>query len=341
MDTSRISNKTWLITRDMLENWLDSLAKTRSLIAPRDVDGILLYRPVENSRQIQLDFSRTVMSAKEFLFPSTERLLKIKKTGQQVTLLETLPESQTVIFGVRPCDAHGLQILDALFIEHAPIDPYYAHRRENTALIGFACKEMGQTCFCTSMGGTPDDANGMDVMIYETEGGYLAQAITEKGLGLIPQTEWPITDKVHTPAKMDAPLYTLPAQDAWPAHFNADYWQHMAERCLSCRVCAYVCPTCRCFIIRDEALASPGQFERIRCWDSCTGENYRRVAGGHRPRADQSERLRNRIYCKFYYYPEQYELGETPACTGCGRCVDSCPVNIDITEILTDVERLV
>jgi ferredoxin len=21
------------------------------------------------------------------------------------------------------------------------------------------------------------------------------------------------------------------------------------------------------------------------------------------------------------------------ACTGCGRCIDSCPVNIDITEI--------
>ncbi|MFU8773626.1 MAG: 4Fe-4S binding protein [Anaerolineales bacterium] len=22
------------------------------------------------------------------------------------------------------------------------------------------------------------------------------------------------------------------------------------------------------------------------------------------------------------------------ACTGCGRCIDACPVNIDITEIL-------
>ena len=164
--------------------------------------------------------------------------------------------------------------------------------------------------------------------------------MTEKGRALIPETEWQITDKAPAPVKVEAPLYTLPQQGSWPAHFNAMYWEHVSERCLSCRVCAYVCPTCRCFVIRDERLNAPGQFERIRCWDSCTGANYRRVAGGHRPRAEKTERLRNRFYCKFYYYPEQYGLGETPACTGCGRCVDSCPVNIDITEVLTEMGRL-
>jgi ferredoxin len=117
----------------------------------------------------------------------------------------------------------------------------------------------------------------------------------------------------------------------------------MSERCLSCRACTYVCPTCRCFIIRDEVLPftqgkpAAGAFERIRCWDSCEGENYRRIAGGHRQRAEKSERLRNRFFCKFYYYPEQYGLGQASACTGCGRCVDICPVNVDITEVLADL----
>ncbi len=109
----------------------------------------------------------------------------------------------------------------------------------------------------------------------------------------------------------------------------------MSERCLSCRICAYVCPTCRCFDVRDESVPSDNghdTYERIRCWDSCAGEAYRRIAGGHNPRAAKGDRLRNRFFCKFYYYPEQY--GPT-ACTGCGRCVDSCPVNIDITEILS------
>jgi len=340
MIAPKLINPTWLISQTTLENWLDSLAKTRSLIAPRDVDGVLLYRPVENSRQIKWGFTRPALSAKEFFFPSTERLLKIEKTGQQVTLLETLPENQTILFGVRPCDMRGLQTLDALFIEHAPTDPYYSRRRENAIIIGLACKEMGSTCFCTSVGGAPDNSDGMDVALYETGDSYLVQAMTEKGLTLIPQTEWSLTDEIPAPAKQDAPLYALPQQDSWPAHFNADYWEHLSERCLSCRVCAYVCPTCRCFVIRDESLTVPGQFERIRCWDSCTSLNYRRVAGGHRQRANQNERLRNRFYCKFYYYPEQYGLGKSSACTGCGRCVDSCPVNIDITEALIELARL-
>jgi NAD-dependent dihydropyrimidine dehydrogenase PreA subunit len=331
---------TWLVSQQALENWLDSLTKQRTLIAPRDVDGILLYRPVADSRQIQWDFTRPVLSVKEIFFPSTERLLKIEKTNQHVNLLENLPEGQKVVYGVRPCDARGLLALDAMFTGHEPVDPYYAKRRAETILVGLACKEMGPTCFCTSVGGAPDDPAGVEVMLYETEAGCLVRAMTEKGQALIPQG-WMSTEAELPSPKMDAPVYPLPAHDSWPAHFNADYWEQVAERCLSCRVCAYVCPTCRCFIIRDESLATPGQFERVRCWDSCTGENYRRVAGGHRPRANASERLRNRFYCKFYYYPEQYDLGENVACTGCGRCVEACPVNIDITEVLTDVGRLV
>jgi polyferredoxin len=95
------------------------------------------------------------------------------------------------------------------------------------------------------------------------------------------------------------------------------------------------------FLPSEAAACEPGcaQFERIRSWDSCEGENYRRIAGGHRPRAEKSQRLRNRYFCKFYFYPEQYGLGKASACTGCGRCVDICPVNVDITEVLTDLAR--
>jgi ferredoxin len=71
------------------------------------------------------------------------------------------------------------------------------------------------------------------------------------------------------------------------------------------------------------------------------GENYRRVAGGHKPRNKKGERQRNRFFCKFYYYPEQYGLGEASACIGCGRCIEVCPVGVDVTEVLMDLEELV
>jgi sulfhydrogenase subunit beta (sulfur reductase) len=126
-------------------------------------------------------------------------------------------------------------------------------------------------------------------------------------------------------------------QESWPARFADRYWELLAERCIGCRVCAYVCPTCRCFDVRDEVArrrTGYAQYERLRCWDSCTGANYRVVAGGHNPRATKGQRLRNRFFCKFYYLPEDY--GAT-GCVGCGRCIEACPVNIDIVEMLNDV----
>ncbi len=331
----------WFVSPQELDAWLDGIAAARTLLAPRQVAGVTLYRQVTSSAEISPDFPRPLLSVKGVFFPPTERLFTIHKSGQAIQLEETFPEWETVVFGVRPCDARGAKLLDALFLNTNPVDSFYARRRENTTLIGLACKELGPACFCTSVGGAPDDASGVDIMIFETEGGYLAQAVTEKGRFLIPGGEWKETDQkpaaITNHPNASSGQFHIPEKDKWPAHFKDEYWARIGERCLSCRACAYVCPTCRCFVVRDEVLA-PGEFERLRCWDSCMGENYRRVAGGHKPRFKRGERQRNRFFCKFYYFPEQYGLGTASACTGCGRCIEVCPVGVDVTEVLMDME---
>ncbi len=326
-------------TQSLLADWLDAIAAQKTLIAPKDVDGVLLYRPVQGSADIVWDFTRPVLSAKGVLFPPTERLLTIEQQGQQIRLLEALPEGEQVIFGLRPCDARGLQSLDALFLDHAPVDVTYSQRRRNTTLIGLACRAMGETCFCTSVGGAPDDSTGLDLMLTPLDNGYAVEAVTAKGEALLAGLPLRDVPGEPPPPRLNEPV-PWPPVDAWPSRFGDAWWAALAERCLSCRICAYVCPTCRCFDVRDEALAEgngQGRYERIRCWDSCTGEAYRRIAGGHNPRQAGESRLRNRFFCKFYYYPEQYG---PVACTGCGRCIDSCPVNIDITEVMFRVARL-
>jgi ferredoxin len=264
--------------------------------------------------------------------------MSIHKIGTEIEISETLSTDKTVIFGVRPCDARGVRLLDALFLETEPVDQYYAQRRENSIIIGIACKEMGPSCFCTSVGGAPDDPTGMDIMFQTVEGGFLVEAFNNKGHTLIAEAGW-IETVLGGGAPDHSKHFPVPERSEWLQHFNDDYWMKMSERCLSCRACAYVCPTCRCFAVRDERLG-PGEFERIRCWDSCAGENYRRIAGGHRPRAEKGERLRNRFFCKFVYYPGQVALGSTSACTGCGRCIDLCPAGVDISEVLMDLESL-
>jgi ferredoxin len=328
------------ISNAELKRWLDALAGEQTLIAPMDVSGVLLYRPVQNSGDIAWGFTRTEMSVKDAFFPITDSILSIQKKDGQVQVSATLPEGKQVIFGVRPCDAHGLRILDASFIEKEPVDPYYATRRENSILIGMSCQSLQSSCFCTSVGGSPDDSTHMDIMLYETDNGYALEVVSPKGQALLENVNFE-TDEVDKPVySYPVPEFPNPVSVNWASHFSDDYWQEISDRCLSCRVCAYVCPTCRCFITRDEPAQGKGEFERLRCWDSCNGANYRMVAGGHRPRSEKSERLRNRFLCKFLYYASQYELQESSSCTGCGRCVEACPVNVDITEILSEFGRL-
>ena len=324
-----------LTTRDDLTAWLDGLAQRFTLIAPRPVEEQILYRPVEGSSEIAFDFARTDLPAKDYFLPATHVLLSIERGEEGLGVEEPAPEGDRVIFGLRPCDAAALRVLDALFLEEEPVDPYYAERRERTALVGLACREMGETCFCTSLGLAPDRADDVDLMLAEVNGGYAVQVVTDKGadiLGDLALEE--VEGALPGPAVRErTPILEA---DGWPQHFDDAYWARLADRCLSCRTCTYVCPTCRCFDVRDYRTPD-GTIERLRAWDSCMAEGYRRIAGGHNPRPTKAQRLRNRFFCKFCYYPRDFG---PVACVGCGRCIDACPVNVDVVEVLEDVATL-
>jgi len=268
-------------------------------------------------------------------------ILSIERAKEGVRVEEPPVGEERVIFGVRPCDARALRVLDALFLEEEPVDPYYAERREKTTLVGLACREMGEECFCTSLGLMPDDAADVDLMLTEMEGGYAVQVVTEKGRAILGDLALEQVDGAP-PGPAVREKTPVPEAEAWPLHFDDVYWSRLADYCLSCRLCTYVCPTCRCFDVRDHEIATPhasrgSRIERLRAWDSCLAESYRRIAGGHSPRPTKAQRLRNRFYCKFCYYPQDFG---PVACVGCGRCIAKCPVNVDIIEVLESVAAL-
>lgn len=328
-----------LTTLDGLRVWLDRLMKAEktNVIAPCDVDGHVLYRPVALSEEVLFDYERPELSAKDYLLPATEVILRVEQRGKDVELEEVLPDHQQVLFGIRPCDAHGFLALDALFLDEEPVDEIYRHHRQRSVLVGLACPQMWEGCFCTSMGGAPDDATHLDVLLREVDGGYAVEAVTEKGAVLLEGLD--VEERAgQAPASVsEAESVPVTAPEEWRPLFEDEMWRRHGERCLSCRICTYVCPTCRCFDVVDRTTeVHPGltRMERLRVWDACTSTHYRRVAGGHNSRPTRSDRLRNRFYCKFCYYPEDFgPLG----CVGCGRCIVSCPVDIDITEVMRDV----
>ena len=333
-----------VITQPQLNAWLDRLTQTHRIVAPMMHQGKSHYGAVASSADIEWDVERTDLSPKTWLFPATESTFTVRQTQDSTTIVEAPAPLPTVLFAVRPCDARGLSAIDALFLDKAPADGQYARHRAATAWIGLSCPQMWETCFCTVVGGAPNSTAGLDILLTAVQEGsqavYGLQVLTERGRDLASSASAVERDLLLPQPNLTAGLPTLRSTVEWKARFNDAYWQRIGDRCLACRACTFVCPACRCFDVRDEVVSRhPGEqvFARLRAWDACTSEPYRRIAGGHNPRPTQQSRLRNRFYCKFMYYPDDYgPLG----CVGCGRCIDACPVNIDILEVIASVEQM-
>ena len=327
------------ITHDTRDKWIDNLTKKSIVVAPTDSKGKLLYKPISTADETEWNFEKTCLPAKTSYFPMTASILFIEQ-GEQTKLVEAPIPDPIVMFGVRPCDARSGKILDALFVDTPPVDRQYANHRRTITMIGLSCPEMWDTCFCTVLGGAPNSMEGLDILMTSFDDGYVVEVITEKGAKAFDGVPYEVVDQSLTEPTIHEHLPLVRNSEEWATLFNDVFWKELSETCISCRACAFVCPTCRCYDVRDELVViKPGvkHYERLRAWDTCTMAGYRRIAGGHNPRDTTEKRLRNRFYCKFMYFPEDFG---PIACIGCGRCIDVCPVGINILEVIEQVDKL-
>jgi ferredoxin len=333
----------WRLNAADVKEWLDSLlAAGRRVIAPAGDGGLVLFRQVASAGEARLeDTAHPRWSPKEFLFPRTETLMSYTFGDSGVQLAPPQPPgTEQVLLGVRPCDAAGLMRLDEVFLGGEDGDQLYAGRRRRTAVVSLACAAARPECFCTAVGGAPDGTEGADAQLVPLPApqGYLLRVLTPKGRELAggPDPGWPAaTEQDWAQARTQAERVTAeigrgPLPGDLPGRlmdaFELPIWSTLAERCLGCGICAYVCPSCSCFDISDQANAYCGT--RCRSWDTCTLAGFTRHASGHNPRPDQPSRYRQRVLHKFAYFP--LENDGRLMCAGCGRCVALCPAGMDI-----------
>ena len=338
-----------LIFKKAFPQWVKSLSSYR-IYAPVRRDELWEYDLVADPAAIDLAFPAASQSPKRIIFPQREVMLRFKTNDAGLEMEEVLPEAApSVVFGVRPCDARGLALLDRVFGGDFE-DPYYWTRRNAAILVGFACTTPpSPNCFCLSVGGSPFSTDGLDAIMTDLGDRFLVESLTAKGEHLLKaggsledasakDTEEAASLKSKAERQIKrgvANLESVPAK--LKQMFESPFWEEEAQGCIRCGVCTYVCPTCHCFDINDEvASTAPLEGERIRTWDNCQFPDFTMHSSGHNPRPDRASRLRQRMLHKFQYFAERYE---DFLCTGCGRCVSKCPVGIDIIEVLDKVSR--
>ncbi len=329
------------ISEQNLNTLLDNLiAAGKRVVAPRLNAGTVLYEPLADSGEMVSD-QLPRRSAKETFFPVCEDIMSYEKEGQQVRLTDIDPNSfpETILVGVRPCDAAAVPVLDAVFSWDYR-DEFFLKRRDKTIIIGLACTTADDACFCTALGLSPADPKGSDLFLTPVEGGgYTCETFTAKGEQFITSHESFFSGqsdaKTLPLAQPQTDKFDLKKVKAWlDEHFEDPAWDSIATRCVGCGACAFVCPACHCFDIVDEGTEKKGK--RRKSWDACGFWKFTHHASGHNPRDQQPKRYRNRIMHKFKYYDDKF--GQT-LCTGCGRCIRICPVGIDIAAIVEEISK--
>ncbi|KAF0216865.1 MAG: 4Fe-4S [Geobacteraceae bacterium] len=331
------------ITEQNLRLLVDALLKEGGrVVAPKLAETMTLYEPLATGQELDLT-KLPRRSSKETFFPLCETILTFERDEAGVRVGDVDPASfpETVLLGARPCDAAAPSILDAVFSWDYN-DEFYLERRRKTTIIGLACTTADDACFCTAVGLSPADTRGSDLFLTPLEGGgYACQAVTDKGKELMEKQAQFFSDagseKPLAPAEPAGEPLDLGKIKSWlDGNFENPLWTKIADLCVGCGACAFLCPACHCFDISDEGTEAKGC--RRKHWDACGFGKFTNHASGHNPRDVQPQRYRNRIMHKFKYYDDKF--GRT-LCTGCGRCIRWCPVGIDIAAILQQVEAKV
>lgn len=317
-----------IIPKQCIRELFGSLMGEYTLAAPVRIDGVLTFREVSDIAEVELSDDLPYQSPKEFLFPHIEKIMCFTRDGEIVECMQAKP---TIVFGIRPCDLEAIKIMTTVFTTGPFADAYFAKRYESTVLIGLGCKEEKKGCFCAERGIDKGASKDCDLFLTEEDENYVAEAFSEKGEKLLARLalEDAQTQTKREPAPQK-PLVELNADES--LLFNKVDWEQLSEKCQGCGMCTFICPTCHCFEFRD--VEEKGDTTRYKCWDSCMYPKFTMHASGHNPRATKKERYRQRVLHKYLYVKKNF--GYT-ACTGCGRCIRSCPAGMNIKSVVKEI----
>lgn len=327
-----------------IDKLLTFLQKKYSVYAPVKDGNTTAFGQINSASEILQSGGNTKQTPKNIFFPQAEVMFQYNEKGI-VPLEKKL--KPIAVWGIRPCDVKSLQLMDKVFGEahqqpknEMYHDPFWKEKFDNSLIIGMACNEPDSTCFCHWLEDGPFNEKGSDIFVVDFDDYLVLKGVSKKGKKVLDEFDgekFSQTDKL-TEKKKKAKSFLSKKEniagikEKLQQIWGDGIWDDIARKCVNCGACTFVCPSCHCFDVSDEGKGKKGN--RLRIWDSCMFSIFTHEASGHNPRELSTQRVRQRVMHKFNYFMDIYNVH---LCTGCGRCVNVCPTNLDIREIVLKV----
>jgi len=343
--------KEFLLEKDNVINLcMEASREWETYVPLEDTGGDVHFEKINDNEgkasleKLNLDYKSLVVPPKTICFPQLESLFEF----QDGKISETVSSpARKLLFGIRACDLKGILFMDDFFRRNFE-DIYYLNRSKNRLSVLVGCKQPPRDCFCTSTKTGPFLESGYDLQMVDIGDSYFVEAGSEKGLEFVKSYQ-KYFERAFEEASARAKEAKHAAEKAVIHHVDferavknfcedkipEEIYEPIAERCIYCGGCLYVCPTCSCFNVFDVQKGDSGR--RYRNWDACVFEGYTRETSGHNPRREKAIRTSRRYEHKLKY---DYITTGISGCVGCGRCLASCPVNIGIIQIIEEAAKI-
>lgn len=332
------------LEKKKLPQFLDALNREFRLVVPeKKGEKTYTFSHYSSFDKVALDFLRTILPPKKFFFPPKESLFKIDKDLNISSC--SIDNDFYILFGLHPCDLHGIDILDRAF-SYKEKDSFYWRRRERIGIIGYSCLP-DKYCLCKSMH-TDFIESVYDIFLYTLDNVYMVTVRTALGDDMVrlkPElfkecTEMDIAEYKERIKIRDSKFIKIiditNLAELLTLEYKSEIWEAYSKKCLFCSSCVMVCPTCQCFDIYDSSDLISEYPIRWRRWDACMRKDFALIAGGHNFRGGRAERFRFRYLHKEIGFGDEHG---NPSCTGCGRCSETCPAGIDMSEVVRRIRE--
>lgn len=308
-----------IVPKIVIDHLLDYLVSHYESYGPVFDGEKTTFQKIESSSEIKLFSQLTISSFKSALF------------GNLINVEKLSPSRKIALIGLSNCDIWALDYFLDQF-KNTDLLP----ERKNIIVVGCECKPT-KSCFCYVLGtNRPAD---FDFFLQKEKENRISVFTKGEKAGKIFKTLGLENKNAKlreiTLDEEQGSLWEIKKLSKIIEKKDQLLWQSISNNCFACGACAVACPLCFCFHQSFDTDIDGNTHQSIK-WDSCFNKDFAEIQHRFDLRPKNVDRYYNWYHHKFVrsYFKNKY-----PLCTGCGRCIDACPANLNIKNILIALQK--